>query len=92
LLFNRWAIISLSGLLKFSNPDWMEAFMPTISPVNTNSSIIQYALNMKNSSLSAEPTKVKPLKPDLSDLVIISMLASEKQQQKIQLAASKKIK
>ncbi len=70
----------------------MEAVMPTTNPVNTNSTIIQHGLNMKTSTLNAEPTSVKTGAPDLSDLVEISKLATERQQQKTQLETSKRIK
>ena len=66
--------------------------MPMTSPVNANTSIIQHDLSVKASALNTEPMKLKPLKPDLSNLVEISKIATEKQQQTTQLEAIKQIK
>lgn len=66
--------------------------MPTTSPVNAYSNIIQQGLSIKTSVLNAKPTEIKLGKPDLSDLVVISKIATEKQQQSTQLEASKQIK
>ena len=40
--------------------------------------------------LMLSQTKVKPLKPDLSDLVVISQLATEQQQQNTAIRGSSK--
>ena len=72
--------------------DLMEAVMPSTNPNNANSSIIQHGLNAKTSRLDAGSTNVTIGKPDLSDLVVISKIATEKQQQNTQLEASKQIK
>ncbi len=66
--------------------------MTTTKPINEKNTFIQQSLSVKAVILNAEPDKVKPLKPDLSDLVVISQLATEQQQQITQLAPSKQIK
>jgi len=66
--------------------------MPTINSASPHSSIIQHSLNTKTSTLNAGSTEVESVKPGLSDLVEISTIATEKQQQATQLEASKQIK
>ena len=70
----------------------MGTVMPTASSITSSSVIIQQSLDAKVSTLNADSTKVEPLKPNLGDLVEISKLATEKQQQAIQLETSKQIK
>jgi hypothetical protein len=70
----------------------MEIVMPMTNQVNTNTSIIQYGLSAKASGLNTEQIRLQPLTPAISDLVEISKLATEKQQQATQLDASKQIK
>ncbi|MFT7005707.1 MAG: hypothetical protein ACJAXJ_000206 [Colwellia sp.] len=69
----------------------METVMPMTNQVNTNTSIIQYGLSAKTSGLNTEQIRFQPLATAISDLVEISKLATEKQQQATQLNASKQI-
>jgi hypothetical protein len=70
----------------------METVMPMTNQVNANTSIIQQGLNAKASGLNTEQIRFQPLAKAISDLVEISKLATEKQQQATQLDASKQIK
>ena len=65
--------------------------MPTVGSVATNNVIIQHSFEEKTSSLNDISTKKEPLKPNLADLVEISKLAIDKQQQAVQIEASKQI-
>jgi len=70
----------------------METIMHSISPLNTNTVIIQQALIEKTSILNEESAEVNSGTPDLGDLVEISKLATEKQQQSVEIETSKQIK
>lgn len=65
--------------------------MATINSVSINT-IIQHSLNTKGVSLNTSSTDDEPVKPGLTELVEISTIAIEKQQQATQLSASKQIK
>jgi|GEM_PF-1356457 len=66
--------------------------MPTVNSASANNVIIQQSLSTKTSALNKGSTETEPEKPGLSDLVEISTIATERQQQATQIAASKQIK